>query len=54
VDGFGGGDGRLAPLAGAVENSIAGGGLEDFDLARIGIELEESAGESDGVIVGEG
>jgi hypothetical protein len=49
VDGAGGGDGGLAPLAGAIEDDARGGGAEDGDLGGVRVEAEALAGEAHGV-----
>src|SRR6185312_9058698 len=49
VNGFGGRDGGLAPLTGAVEQHAAGGGVEDFALDRIEVEAEACPSESHAV-----
>jgi phosphopentomutase len=40
VEGDRGGEGALAPLAGAVEQDSGGGGLDDFDLLGVGVETK--------------
>src|ERR1019366_7615351 len=51
MDGFGRGDGGLAPLATAVQNALSGRALENFDLRRVGMKVETVAHEGYGVEV---
>ena len=49
VDGFGGDDGGLSPLARAVEDDTLGAGFEDARLVVVGFELKEFAREVYGI-----